>query len=414
MAKTIYCTIAAANYMPRVQILRDSLAKQGHTDFRVLLIEHPGRVRQMQNDLPDYHFVSPDDVGVPQWIHMAFYYNVMEYSTALKPGFIRSLLKDGNVVYLDPDIEVFSPLTEIEELLNTNEIVLTPHVSRPLPLDGHSPSMADIIRKGQFNLGFIGVQNTPAASQLMDWWQGTLVEGAFADDRTGSFTDQFWAAGLVSFAERAYILRSARYNLAYWNIGLHKLTWDGVQTPQTENGPLGFYHYSGLERSSISMISKHQSREKCAPGSPLFKLLTQYLNRVDQSPLNRQAKSPYSFGFYHTGEPVTNTDRLRFFRVAASNRRNILNPFAMPEYIRALGQSPSISQQDALMDLAIANQEIQHLRHTLHSLPYSLFGHLQFMMDKVAPGSWSRTYNLLQRTSSLLGPRVGQLRQLLR
>lgn len=413
MAKTIYCTISAANYLPRVQVLRDSLAKQGHTDLRVLLIEHPGRVKQIQNDLPDYRFVSPEQVGVPQWVHMAFYYNILEYSTALKPAFIRSLMPEGNVVYLDPDIEVFSPLTEIEESLETHDIVVTPHVSKPLPDDGKSPHLREIVKKGQFNLGFIGVKSTPANQALMDWWQDVLIEGAAHSERVGTFTDQFWAAILVSFAERSHILRSARYNLAYWNIGLHNLSWDGSSTPQTEDGPLGFYHYSGVSRERISDISVHQNREHALPGSPLFRLLTQYVNQLDTSPLSRFSKYPYSFSHYSTQQPILQSHRLAFLHLSALNRKQVLNPFAAPEYIaQIMANSPLVSDSDFQALYITVSQCLQSLQLRMNRFPYSLIKQTEWAINQVAPGSVARVYNFAQAVSTQLYPKLSKLRRL--
>ena len=47
---------------------------------------------------------------------MRLIYDVTELSTAVKPALLRALLKrtGGPVTYLDPDIEVFASLAEIE------------------------------------------------------------------------------------------------------------------------------------------------------------------------------------------------------------------------------------------------------------------------------------------------------------
>lgn len=410
--KTVYCTIAAANYLPRVQILRDSLRRHGHDDFRLLLIEHPAVVARLRSELPDYQILSPDELGVPEWVHMAFFYDVMEYSTALKPALIRKLLPEGNVVYLDPDIEVFSPLTEIEERLGDSDIVLTPHVSRPLPEDGASPTMLDVIRKGQFNLGFLGVRSIPENHQLMSWWHSVLIEGADCNEQRGTFTDQFWAAALVSFAQKPHILRSARYNLAYWNLPQHTLRWDGVTTPQTEDGPLGFYHYSGLERAHIAKVSKHQNRIHVEPGSPIYLLLAQYLNQVDRSPLGAYAAQPYSFNNFYDGKPIRREHRRAFLALSAANRKVILNPFAEPHYIAQLAASLLYST-DTLQALNAARAHVQMLEHRLNSLPYSVFAHMKFALNWVSAGSADRVYDLLQQTSRTLGPKVAGFRQLL-
>ncbi len=410
--KTVYCTIAAANYLPRVQILRDSLRRHGHEDFYLLLIEHPAVVARLRAELPDYKILGPDEIGAPEWVHMAFFYDVMEYSTALKPALIRKLLGAGNVVYLDPDIEVFSPLTEIEQRLCDSDIVLTPHVNRPLPEDGASPTMRDVIRKGQFNLGFLGVRSTPENQKLMSWWHSVLIEGADCNEQRGTFTDQFWAAALVSFAQKPHILSSARYNLAYWNLPLHTLSWDGVGTPQTEDGPLGFYHYSGLERAAIAQVSKHQNRIRVEPDSPIYLLLAQYLNQIDRSPLGEYAALPYSFNSFYDGQPIRREHRQAFLAISAANRRVILNPFAEPHYITQL-VAALLHSTDPLQALDVARGRVQQLEHRLNSLPHSVFAHMKSALNRFSPGSADRVFNLLQQTSRNLGPKLASFRQLI-
>jgi hypothetical protein len=78
---------------------------------------------------------------------MATMYDVLELSTAVKPWLIRTLLKeDGTpVVYLDPDVEIFAPLSEAAELADARGIVLTPHTLEPLPSDGYEPSELTIL-----------------------------------------------------------------------------------------------------------------------------------------------------------------------------------------------------------------------------------------------------------------------------
>jgi hypothetical protein len=121
---------------------------------------------------------------------MAFYYDCMELSTALKPFFIRTLLREGHVVYLDPDIEVLGDLGEIFEAVRTNDVVLTPHLTEPLPADGRRPELIDFVRVGQFNLGFLGVGRSECSLRLSEWWGKTLVENCASDLRRDLFTDQ--------------------------------------------------------------------------------------------------------------------------------------------------------------------------------------------------------------------------------
>ena len=64
-------------------------------------------------------------------------YNVTELSTAVKQWLLRQLLErtEWPVVYFHPDIEIFTPLYEIEDLASRHGIVITPHITDPIPQD---------------------------------------------------------------------------------------------------------------------------------------------------------------------------------------------------------------------------------------------------------------------------------------
>ena len=80
------------------------------------------------------------DLGIDrdEVLRMAAIYDVSEFCTAVKPWLLKRLLDDGasSVIYLDPDIKVYQSLSDLEMLSVENEIILTPHVTRPMPRDG--------------------------------------------------------------------------------------------------------------------------------------------------------------------------------------------------------------------------------------------------------------------------------------
>jgi hypothetical protein len=80
------------------------------------------------------------DLGIPDFEHLAFKYQLVEFNTALKPTFLKSIFSEGfdSVIYLDPDIKVFSALSPVLNALSSSDIVLTPHSTRPVLMDcGH-------------------------------------------------------------------------------------------------------------------------------------------------------------------------------------------------------------------------------------------------------------------------------------
>ena len=92
---------------------------------------------------------------------MRLRYSTAELCFALKPWVIRHLLEkfpDEAIYYFDSDIELFTPLAEVEAALaHGANIVLTPHILQPAP---DQDSEEALLRSGSLNAGFLAVAPT--------------------------------------------------------------------------------------------------------------------------------------------------------------------------------------------------------------------------------------------------------------
>jgi hypothetical protein len=334
--KIAYCTIASANYLSRVEVLETSLrANNPDANLHVLLCEQPEICSSLELET-GHAFISPEQV-CGDWLHMAFYYDITECNTAFKPFLLEFLFKQGytSVVYIDPDIEIFGSLKPVEKLLNEYDLVLTPHVSRPLPLDGLKPRIDDIVRAGQFNLGFIGIADSEESRAALKWWQHVCVEHCIFDARHHFFVDQFWADILPSYIQKFYCLRDSSYNVAYWNVFQRDLKYDG-QNWTTDCGELKFFHFSGFSKNDLTRVSVHQNRVAAPVGSALHSLLLHYLERIGSAKWTLYNNYPYSFGVYKNGDSIATTERKKFLLLSREERKEIGNPFDQGPVIRGL------------------------------------------------------------------------------
>jgi hypothetical protein len=391
MNDVIVCTIVAANYLPQAMRLRESLlSMHPGTDFRVLLVEQPDVVAEIAPRI-GARILGPNEIGCDDWLAMAFYYDCMELSTALKPFFIRTLLQEGHVVYLDPDIEVLGDLGEIFEAVRMNDVALTPHLTEPLPADGRRPELIDFIRVGQFNLGFLGVGRSECSLRLMEWWGNTLVENCASDLRRDLFTDQVWASLLVSFADRCAVLRSRRHNVAYWNVMQRDLRLDPDGTWMTTDGPVSFFHYSGLDPGNIEAVSRHQDRVRCEKGSDLYRILDGYAQRLARSSVASFRHSAYSFGHFRDGSPIFTSHRRTLLAISPPNRRAIADPFSSRgEIERYVECTPhllpsALAAEDPTGRIIQLEQMIQELEARLGLRRYLMVDELVAGMNRV-PG----------------------------
>lgn len=243
--------------MPHARVLAESL-----------LEHHPnGRFTTLVIDLgPDerasesFDILSPYEIGLEsREVHrMAMIYDLKEFATAVKPFLLKSLLSDSSdIVYMDPDIEVFAPLGDISELTRRHSIVLTPHTRAPVPRDGLVPDEQMILRAGIYNLGFIGV-GTRAAASFLEWWSERLSRDCRVAVEEELFVDQRWV-DLVPVLFDHFVLDDPTINVAYWNLHERAVRWTG-QRYEVDGRPLRLFHFSGYDPRFPDRLSVHAGR----------------------------------------------------------------------------------------------------------------------------------------------------------
>ncbi|MFC3892749.1 FkbM family methyltransferase [Lentzea rhizosphaerae] len=248
------CTVVARNYLPAARVLATSYLKHhpGH-GFVIAVID---AAWNEADDTNDWKIVGPGTTGIDQddYFRMATAYSVTELATAVKPYLLRELRKTSDVVmYIDPDIEVFAPMPELEELATAHGIVLTPHFLQPLPRDGKEPSEAAIMGSGIFNLGFVATG--PGSEAFLDFWAERLRHDAIVAPHRQLFTDQRWVDQVPALFPNT-VLRDPGFNVAYWNVHERPVREeDGTFTAGGK--PLRFFHYSGYRPERPWILTSH-------------------------------------------------------------------------------------------------------------------------------------------------------------
>jgi glycosyltransferase involved in cell wall biosynthesis len=297
------CTIVARNYLAQARVLARSFTEH-HPDcpFTILVVDE---LKGGQKDpAGEVEFLTLSDIGLdPGDAHrMPMIYNVTELSTAVKPWLLRQLLSttSGPVVYFDPDIEIFAPLDDIARLAQKHGIVLTPHVTEPMPRDKLSLTETDILGSGIYNLGFIAIG--PGSERFLDWWSVRLRRESVVDPTRMRFTDQRWidfVPGLYSH----YILRDPTCNVAYWNLYSRDVVWTG-QRYEVNGKPLRFFHFSGFDPDYPHILSKHQGEQPRIllsqhPG--VARICAEYSEKLQAEGFNETKRNPYGFDALHNG-----------------------------------------------------------------------------------------------------------------
>lgn len=307
MTKISVCTIVAKNYLALAKTLAHSLHSfHPEVAFHTLVIDMEGLTGR-QESVGGMTLNSPTDfLEADRFRAFTIEYEITELSTALKPFFLEHLFtKQGyeKVIYLDPDILIVQPIDRIFEALDDSNIVLTPHLLDPIPLDGYQPNEISILQSGAYNLGFIGLSQSAETNRFLAWWMERLEKYCRNAIEEGLFVDQKWVDLVPGIFEKVSILKDRGYNVAYWNLNARRLSKsDGRYLVDDE--PLYFFHFSGFNADNPAELSKHQNRIKVEKGSPLSELLRHYGSLLKGNGHDEYKRLPYTYSLFSNGIPI--------------------------------------------------------------------------------------------------------------
>jgi len=332
MSEVHVFTSAALNYIPKVRMLFQSLRKH-HPEWRLYLaLADQLRSNVDLSQEPFDGVCSVADLDIPEWRGWAFCHSIVELATAIKPFMLARLLKQPGckkVIYLDPDIVVFSRLDDIDEALNEANIVLTPHQTRPeRSLAAVMDNEICSLKHGIYNLGFIAVASTEVGHDFADWWSQRVYHFCRADIPNGLFTDQRWIDLVPAFFEGVAIMRSSRHNVATWNVTTRDLDILGPGQYMADGEPLGFYHFTGFDSGAHRIMA---AKNAC-DNSAVHQLVDWYAKQTENLSHDPLAKEPWAFGAYSDGTPISKPQRL-VYRERPDLQAKFPDPFNASTYL---------------------------------------------------------------------------------
>lgn len=256
-------TICSNNYLAQAKVLFTSVAEHNSSyinyvalvDTRSELVDYESFARENINIVP------LSEIGIKDFDTITSKFDIVELNTALKPSFFKFLQKKHpeatNIFYFDPDIKIFESLANLERELETHDIVLTPHIVSPIPMDGKTPFENLFLNFGLYNLGFLGVKAAATETiAMLDWWEARTHELGYNRISEGLFVDQLWMNFLPIFFKRTKVLHNLGYNAAPWN--LHErgdLKMENGKFLMIDDSPLHFYHFSSFKFNRPEVLS---------------------------------------------------------------------------------------------------------------------------------------------------------------
>jgi|GEM_PF-1368759 len=328
IASPAACTIVARNYLSHARILARSYLDH-HPDGRFYVLVVDGLPDGVDFGVEGVLVVASADLQLPSFYEMCFKYDVTELSTAVKPTLLSLLMArfgEERALYIDPDILVTRPLREVVQAFEHSSVILTPHLSTPIPNDGLTPSEQDILIAGAYNLGFIGLAKSAETANLLTWWEERLRDLCRADPRQGLMVDQRWVDLVPTLFPNTFLLKDETYNVAYWN--LHSRQVGMADGAFTVNGrPLTFFHFSGFDPRKPGTLSKHQTRHQIDRADALGTLLEHYAALHFQEGYDEASAWSYGLNEFDNGVGISQLVRRAYLDLDAETRASFGDPF---------------------------------------------------------------------------------------
>ena len=271
-------TLCATNYLAHARTLGDSLTRL-HPDYHFVI----GLVDRLPADIPSsfwdpYEMIPVEALGIEGLAEMVARYDVVELNTAVKPFYMAHLYdRDPSVqavIYLDPDILLYSSLAPLVEKLQCHSIAVTPHSCTYDDSETTIYYETGMLGAGVYNLGFLATARSDNTDALLRWWQRRLRDYCYYAPGTGLFVDQLWMT-LAPLYFDVHVEKSLGYNMCYWNHFERRLS--PVDDGYAVNGrfPLVFYHFSSYspdtpERLTMRLKSRTPSFQERPDLKPLY------------------------------------------------------------------------------------------------------------------------------------------------
>jgi glycosyltransferase involved in cell wall biosynthesis len=333
MTTHIYTSLAA-NYLAKARVLAQSV-KKFHPEFlfHVVLCDAVPDWFSLEQE-PFDSLITLHDLGLKnpeQWI---FKHTLVELSTAVK-GFVleRLLAAPGctQVLYLDPDIVVLSPLDRLLAEFANASILLTPHIAEPeATAEAILDNEVSVLQHGIYNLGFIGVKNSAEGRRFAAWWADRLEHFCYDDIPRGIFTDQRWADLIPAYFPDHKILRDAAYNVCTWNLTNRHVTGSLREGLLVDDQPITFYHFSGFDSGAQQGMLDKYGRTMPA----LYELREWYVAECERMGQSQLSDLRWAYAFFDNGERV-----LKIHRKLYRERDDLQSAFPNPYSTRDLNQS---------------------------------------------------------------------------
>lgn len=337
MKNNVAVTICSINYLAKALVLFESYRLyHPEQQFYVVIVDR--KVPGFSIDRPGLSVIWAEDLPIENFLQYAFAFDIIEFNTNVKPAVLKLLLtKHDAVLYLDPDILIFSRLDVVFEALENASVVVTPHCNTPI-LDGKKPDDLEFMRFGAFNLGFVGVSRCAEGSDFLDWWSVRCLEYGFYEPQLGLAVDQKWVNLAPSYFPKLAVLHDIGLNVAFWNLHERRLSVVGDKAMVNEQVPLKFIHFSSFNADAPEIVAQKQSRFAAGSRPDFEAFAREYAKQLRAVDSSQFVNIKYGFDYFDDGAYVTPALRRFYAPFRKDVFASVKNPFETEGRVRSFAK----------------------------------------------------------------------------
>jgi len=307
-------TTSALNYLPKALRLAASIQDSGIDALLAICL--PERRKEVPKAVTHAfdRVIFPDELGLQHLDSFMFRHKLIEAATALKARLFLYLMalypSEDAFIFLDPDISVFSDMTDCFSTVSSGSVFLTPHlVAEEINPERIGRSFWRVLNGGIFNTGFVGIRRSLQSITFLHWWQDRLDTLCYEEVSKGLFVDQKWVDFALGFMSPS-IIRDRGYNIGWWNLPCRPLGYkDKILSVGSER--VRFIHFSGL--CDQAGLSYHLA--SLDPSDPIHSISSDYLKQLScVASSETYSMYPWSYGHFNSGEEVRFETRIAFRR----------------------------------------------------------------------------------------------------
>ena len=323
-------TSVTRSYIPKARVLATSV-KKFHPDwFFVLLLSDTIPMGFDLTDEPFDEILTLEQLPLQNMHAWVFGHSIVELCTAVKGAAAEYFARERDhdkIMYLDPDIKVFNSLEPLNELLNSYDILLTPHMlDSEERLDAIIDNEICSLKHGIFNLGFFAARTSGQGLDFISWWAKRLYHFCTNDIPNGLFTDQRWCDLAPVFFDRLYIVRDRGYNVATWNIYHRPLSKSRDGSLLAGSNLLRFYHFTGYDSGDgFIMLDKYAGDQHIA--SEIWEEYRRDLENAEHGHINFRK---WRYECYDNGKEISEDER-RLYRTREDLKQAFPDPYSINE-----------------------------------------------------------------------------------